>query len=210
MRALFLFLIATAAACAAPLQKDLGQGLVYFRMHQLPGDLPANPGAKGRPCVLDLRYVKGTAAAAADLKAWLASHATIKTPVLLLANADTSPALLAPLAAAQSIPGLVIIAPETVKFPADIAVDVSPRRERKAYDALEEGTPVEKLLNDNPPKERNDEARLARDHISDEEMEAETESANPTDAPAPPRPLIDAELQRAVQLHRALLALKQL
>lgn len=210
MRAFFLLFLAAAAGTAAPLQKDLGEGLVYFRVHHLPADLPADSALRSRPCVLDLRYVRGDAPTAALLKTWLKAHAAVKSPVLLLANLDTSPALLAPLASAQAIPGLVIIAPQSATFAADISVPDSPRRERRAYDALEQGTPVESLLDDNPPKPRNDEARLARDHISDEEMEAETEDAPPSDKPAPPRPLVDAELQRAVQLHRALLALKRL
>lgn len=210
MKGLLLFLLAAALASAAPLQKDLGDGLVYFRVHQLPADLPANTAIKSRPFVLDLRYVKGTAADAVGLKAWLKAHSAVKEPVLLLANHDTSPALLVPLSSADAILGLVIIAPQSAKFASDIAVDDSARRERRAYDALEHGTPVDKLLDDNPDKPRNDEARLARDHLSDEEMEAQAEDPAPTDKPEPPRPLIDAELQRAVQLHRALLALKRL
>ncbi|HZZ58880.1 MAG TPA: hypothetical protein VFE31_13690 [Opitutaceae bacterium] len=210
MRALLLVLIAVTVAAAAPLQRDLGEGLIYFRVHHLPSDLPADSALKARPCVLDLRYVKGDAAMAAVLRNWLKGHAAVSHPILLLANADTSAALLTPLASADAVPGVVIIAPQSATFAADISVPDSPRRERRAYDALEQGTPVEKLLDDNPPKARNDEARLDRDHISDEEMEAETDDAPPSDAPAPPRPLVDAELQRAVQLHRALLALKRL
>ena len=50
---LFLF---SVAAVAAPLTRDLGRNLAFYRIHSLPADLPPNDGRK-QPCVLDLRYV---------------------------------------------------------------------------------------------------------------------------------------------------------
>lgn len=207
MRSFLLLILSATALSAAPVTRDLGQGLVYFRAHHLPADLPADAALKRRPCVLDLRYVAADAAGAQAFDHWLRSHAAPKTPVMVIANQDTSPLLLKPYASATAVPGLIVIGPAAANLATDIAVNVTPRRERRAYDALETGESVEQLIDDNPPKARNDEARLARDHLSDTEMAAENPPPTP-DAP-PPHP-VDPELQRAVQLHRALLALKRL
>ena len=66
---------------------------------------------------------------------------------------------------------------------------------------------VKALLSDAPDKVRNDEARLDKDHLSDAD-EPPTDTDRPADRK--PRQLIDAVLQRAVQLDRGLLALKRL
>jgi hypothetical protein len=81
---------------------------------------------------------------------------------------------------------------------------VAPEDDRKAYDALEKGADVRSLLSDYPDKPRIDEAYLEKEHIADSEA-----PEVPTDKPLPPRPTVDALLQRAVQLHRGLLALKR-
>src|SRR5687767_6389225 len=51
-----LFLAPLALHAAALPERDLGYGLVYVRVHNLPRDLPAKPPT-GRvpPCVIDLR-----------------------------------------------------------------------------------------------------------------------------------------------------------
>ncbi|HUR59923.1 MAG TPA: hypothetical protein VM029_19535, partial [Opitutaceae bacterium] len=58
LRVALVFLVTQACASAAPLTRDLGLGLAYFRAHDLPADLPAAEGRK-QACVLDLRYVRG-------------------------------------------------------------------------------------------------------------------------------------------------------
>jgi hypothetical protein len=160
--------------------------------------------------ILDVRYVSGDAGAAGPLTAWLKAHASLKTPVILLVNESTSPELLANFTSAEAVPGLVVIGPAQSKVASDIAVDLSNRRERKAYDALESGVPLATLIDENPDKPRNDEARLAKDHISDAEMAASGDNSPLHDSPPTPGPLIDAALQRAVQFHHALVALKRL
>jgi len=60
------------------------------------------------------------------------------------------------------------------------------------------------LLTDNPDKVRNDEASLSKDRVAEASAEA-TDRANKK--PAPP---IDVALQRAVHLHRALVALRKI
>jgi len=200
-----------ATAAAIPLNRDLGQGLSYIRVHSLPEDLPAGDSLRGRACVLDVRYVPGgDPASAAALAQWLKSHASPHAPVLLLANRQTGADLLASFSSADAIPGLVIIGPAAPGFAPDIALPISPDEDRKAYDAMERGVAVNALLNDDPDKPRNDEARLARDHLSDGDFPDTPAEPDAGDAKKRPPQLIDAVLQRAIQLHRSLLALKRL
>ena len=79
----------------------------------------------------------------------------------------------------------------------------SAEEERRAYDALEQGVAIDTLLSDNPNQVRNDEASLSKDRVA----EAAAESADATKRVTPP---LDATLQRAVHLHRALVALKRI
>jgi hypothetical protein len=202
--------IGAGGAPGAPLERDLGQGLSYVRVHTLPDDLPAAAALRGRSCVLDLRYVQGDPALAATLVQWLKAHASPHTPVLLLANRQTSAELLAPFPSADAIAGLVIIGPAAPGFSPDVALPVTAAEDRRAYDALDRGVTVAALLDDSPNKPRNDEARLERDHQEDSDPAAEPANADPLEAKKGPPPLIDAVLQRAVQLHRSLLALKRL
>jgi hypothetical protein len=109
---------------------------------------------------------------------------------------------------------VVTIGPASSEFKADVAVDVSPQADRLAYDALAKGTPIEDLVAHKLDKPRRDEAELARQHNngnSDEDVEepAPKPAATPA-APAVDAPVTDLVLVRAVQLHRALLALRRL
>jgi hypothetical protein len=218
----FFTVLAPGAVRAAPLERDLGQGLAYFRVHSIPADLPSDESVRHRPCVVDVRYVRGDRAAAVALLAWLKSHATPKSPILLLANPDTAPVLLVPLNSANAVPGLLVVGPSARNFGPDISVSVAPSLERRAYDALEKGASIDSLISAPVVKERNDEERLDREHLEDsappdqardapkpETADSATDAGQPAKPPAPP-PLIDPVLQRAVQLHRALVALKRL
>jgi hypothetical protein len=201
--------LAASAARSAPLQRDLGMGLSYVRVHVLPGDLPAPATAGVHPWVLDVRYVPGGEAEAAALLGWLKQHASIHTPVILLANRDTSAALLAPLNSPDAVTGLVIVGASAPGFSPDIGLPVAPADERRAYDAMEKGASVESLITDRVLKSRNDEATLARARLSDSGADDLEPPATAAPAATPP-PLIDPVLQRAVQLDRSLLALKRL
>jgi hypothetical protein len=200
---------------AAPFTRDLGEGLVYHRITNLPADLPTAEAARKQPCVLDLRFVRGDAAAGTALDAWLKFRATSRTPVLLLINGETAAAVLAPLAARLPSPGLVVIGTASPGLTPDLALKLAPAEERLAYDALAAGATVESVLNDSPEKIRDDEAQLAKEHrarptpappLSDDPPD-DPPSTKPTPPVAPP---IDSALQRAVHLHRALKALKKL
>ncbi|HEY4990445.1 MAG TPA: hypothetical protein VII09_11590 [Opitutaceae bacterium] len=187
----------------ATLVRDLGEGLTYYRVHELPQDQPAPVSGRPGACVLDLRYAKADEPDAGVLKAWVLFNVSAHKPIFVLENAQTDPSLLATLQA-RGPPGLIILAPASAKIGADIVVMVSPAGDRQAYDALEKGAAVTSLLSDYPDKPRVDEAYLEKEHIADSESPEQ-----PTDKPPPPLPLVDAMLQRAVQLHRGLVALKK-
>ncbi len=198
---------------AAPLTHDLGQGLRYHRAHALPADLPSPDTPHASALVLDLRTATGDIAAATALSAWLKFHSAPRAPVFVLVNSATSSALLAALCRREHSAGLVVLAPAAPGFTPDIALAVPPETDRNAYDALEAGTPLDALLNSPVDKPRNDEAKLARDRQPDR-APAVPETPPPADPSAPPvpgpPPLLDAVLQRAVHLHRTLLALKKI
>ncbi|MBS0632237.1 MAG: hypothetical protein JSS11_10010 [Verrucomicrobia bacterium] len=217
MRALVLFLLLAVSAHAALLERDLGLGLVYYRVHQLPADLPpeaAPAGAvkKPRAVVLDLRYSTANAAGVFALDTWLKAHAGAASPVILLLNRATPRAVTRMLAARDSATGLVAIGTPSPDFDPDIQLPAAPEAERAAYDALEHGTAIDALLNDAPEKIRHDEAELAESRRSPAPVSDDSDDyAPPAPEPAPAAPrLIDRPLQRAVQLHRALLALRKI
>lgn len=195
------FLSGFALASAAPVTRDLGRNLAYFRVHELPRDLPQTESARPQPCVLDVRYVRADAAAGATLLAWLKFHASARTPVLVLANAETDAALLAPLGPGHTAANILVIGATARGFTPDIAVQTSPQNERHAYDALEAGAEVTAVISENGDKARNDEASLSHDRSTEPSETAKERTAGPP---------LDAALQRAVHLHRALLALKKI
>jgi len=201
---------------ATPLEFDLGEGLLYFRAHELPADLPP-AAAKAGPMVLDLRFSAATGSADTALDAWLKFHSTATTPVFVLVNSATPEKFLHVLAKDKNAPGFLSIGTPSADFSPDISVKIKPDDERKAYDALEHGTSLESLLTQNADKPRNDEAAImqARANPPPEPGDSDLDdfADSPKDAhptPAPPAPIVDVTLQRAVQLHRALVALKRL
>lgn len=189
------------AAAAATLIRDLGQGLTYYRVHEIPQDQPS--ASRAGACVLDLRYAKSDEMGASALRAWVSFNASVQAPVFVLENAQTDPALLA-VFASRGPAGMLVLAPASARLGPQISVIVSPEDDRKAYDALEKGADVRTLLSDYPDKPRIDEAYLEKEHIADSDA-----PEVPTDKPLPARPTVDAMLQRAVQLHQGLLALKR-
>jgi hypothetical protein len=193
-----------SSASGAALVRDLGQGLTYYRVHELPADLPAPAGGRPGACVVDLRFAKADDLAASALKAWLRFNASPHAPIFVLENSATSPALLAA-AGSGGPPGLLVVAPAGEGLSPDVAVRLAKETDSQAYQTLERGTPVASLLSDNPEKPRVDEAYLEKEHLSDGDV---PDAA--TERPSPPGPLVDRVLQRCVQLHRGLLALKKL
>jgi hypothetical protein len=202
-----IFVFAAAGVAAAPLTRDLGGSLALVRVHSLPADLPAKDAGRKQPTVLDLRYVRADAEAAEAVAGWIKSHAGPHTPVFVLVNPQTDPALLAVLAPRAALGNTLVIGVATRGFTPDIAVQTSAEDERRAYDALENGATPAALLTENPNKARNDEASLSKDHSTDPDAD-EPPAAGAKDQPAAPP--IDSALQRAVHLDRALVALRKL
>jgi hypothetical protein len=206
LRLVSLIAIVNVAMAAAPVERDVGNGLVYVRVHQLPGDLPGKPAGRVPPCIVDVRYLAADADAAATFATWLRSRVTPRTPVFVLANAETSTALLKSLTDHDRPAGVVVVGIDRGRFHPDVAVRGTVEEERRAYDAFDAGAPISSLVTDNPNKVRNDEASLSKDRLAEASADA-ADDALSGKRPAPP---IDVALQRAVHLHRALVALKKI
>jgi hypothetical protein len=200
---LALGLAGIVAAGAAPLERDLGQGLRLFRLRDLPAG--GEPAAR-TAAVVDLRYAKSDAAGATAFEGWLRFRASRRAPVFVLANPDTAAPLLKVLANRERRPGLVVVGARSRELDPDVAVTVVAESERRAYEALQQGAPLATLITENPDKVRNDEASLSRDRLAEASAESAADAANP----ARPPPPIDVALRRAIHLHRALLALRKL
>jgi hypothetical protein len=217
------------AAPAAP--QDLGRGLTYARLQQLPDDDALLATVWKAPAlIIDLRHPVG--ATGQSIPADLPSRSRT-APLFILVGPDTPAGLLAALR--DHAPALITIGLAAPGLTPDIALPLSPEADRRAYDALAAGASAESLISESLAKRRFDEAALARERDSGA-AEEEAPGLNGTDqntalpaarpptaaaAPAPveiksappvePKPpVIDAVLQRAVQLHRALLALGKL
>lgn len=201
---LLALLFIPSLALAAPLEREVGNGLVYVRVHAIPADLPIKPGGRVPACIVDVRYVETNRDGAAAFAAWLKARATSRTPVFVIANADTARPLLKELGAHERGTGIAVVGIPHGAFKPDVLVNGTADDERKAYDALERGTAIGTLLADNPNKVRNDEASLSKDRLAEASAEATDGSAKQSPQP------VDAALQRAVHLHRALVALKRL
>lgn len=213
LRQLFAFTFALALPASLPaaaIVGDLGQGLAYYRLASLPADLPA---AATKACVLDLRYATGDIAAADALAAWLQQHAAPAKPVFILANPDTAPALLRAIDPGQLPPGSLTLGREAPGFQPDLDIHVTAETEHRAYAAFAAGTALTDLVEEKITKPRHDEAEIVRRLAAKEPLDAEDDSPAPDAGAAtpatPPAPLIDVTLQRAVHVHRALLALRR-
>lgn len=195
---------------------DLGQGLSYLRVKSLAevekairSNVPSD-----RALVLDLRYSVADEASAAMLREVLAARRNAQQPLLVLVSPAT-PALavraLDPLPARALVLGVDGSTPApTVVVRGDAATD------RRAYDAADGGMPLAALINGKLDKERYDEAALVREFSNGNRDPRPPPAPNPgTTAPTDPKKpepvpaLTDRVLQRAVQLHRALLAIRQ-
>lgn len=193
---------------------DLGQGLGYLRVHALNADEKAVDEAlgSGQALVLDLRGVIADKLNAKALGDALALRSS-KEPLFVLVGPLTAPDAAEVLAAA---PGRLVTLGVRESVPApQVVVQQAAAIDTRAYEALESGLPLADLISGKIEKERYDEAALMNDFRN-----GNTE-AEPPPAPDPTAPaakdgkkaekapvLIDRVLQRAVHLHRALLALK--
>lgn len=203
----FLHLVFAGALAAAPVTHDLGQGLTYVRAVALPVDLPASHQV--RACVLDLREAAGDEAAALALSAWLKFHAAERSPVFILANGGTAAPLRAALASDRLPAGALTLGRATTGFTPDIAVAIEPAAETRVLALLAAGTAPAELLQENAGKVRYDEAQMVRELAGEAAPADPDELDSPAATAKPTSPPIDRTLQRAVQVHRGLAALKR-
>lgn len=178
-----------------------------------------------RAAIRDLRYagpsnVAGTVqmvAAEGALRELLANRAAAR-PLFVLLGPATPAALRA--AIPGNAPGVLTLAAKDAGFAASVAIAVEPARDHAAAEALAAGRPPRELVEEKIEKDRYDEARLARDHANgrhERQTDAaapDSDTANPaadkaskTGGSFPTPPLQDILLQRAVFIHRGLLAL---
>ena len=222
-----LFLSAVSGAHAA-LEKELGQALAYLRITDASADtaLILDTIDRRPALVLDLRSASAGDALAGLIQAALAKPPAPHAVRIVLINSTTAPALVATITGA--LPSVITIGPRSPAITPDIAVTISDEDDRRAFTALATGTPLEKLINDAHDKPRYDEAKLVHDHANgvsppESALPADAEDDSVTTEPAAedkkvadpakktaPAPMIDLVLERAVQLHRSLLALKKL
>jgi len=221
LRLIFVFLASSLMLSAAPaVEQSLGQNLAYLRIHQLPGDLPNASVPRKGSLVLDLRFVSADQDAAAAFEAWLNFQSRPTTTTIVLINAQTAPALLSALAPDNVPARVVTVGPAADTIKPDIALKLPDGADRAAYDALEHGTPLDSLVARKIDKPRHDEAAAVKERAGGDASDAATDgpdesvpaepgsAATPTPTPVPVP--LDAVLQRAVQLHRALLALRKI
>ena len=201
---ILLFAIADLARAAAP--ADLGQGLTYLRAHSLADEAAVLAAAlhAPSPLVLDLRYVTADRESAVALGAALASRAT-GVPLFILISPTTPPALVA------VVSGELTLGPTGTQPSPKVSVRTAAAADRRAYDALESGLPLADLITGKIDKERYDEASLMKDFKNGNTATEPPPGLDPTKPGAPEKipALTDRVLQRAVHLHRALLALRR-
>ncbi|MBI2513759.1 MAG: hypothetical protein HYV96_17465 [Opitutae bacterium] len=200
---------ALAAKADASEPFDLGEGLGYLRAHRVADALPVLERAmtSGQALVLDLRFATAAKSDAPALALALAQRAPA-APLFVLVSPQT-PAMLTSALAGLRPPALTLGVDGSLPSPA-VVVAQPADVDRRAYDALESGMPLGALITGKIEKERFDEAELVK------EFEHGNPNAAPPADPDPSQPaaekapvLTDRVLQRAVHLHRALLALKR-
>lgn len=190
---------------------DLGQGLAYLRVASLADSARTITAVVPEPraLVLDLRYVTADEESGARLREALAPRPA-RSPLFVLVSPATPPAVAAALA---NLPGNVLLLGPAGSVPAaTVVVRQTAEADRRAYDAATGGASLLSLVSGRIGKERYDEAALVREFANGHRDPAPPDLPDPTklgDAPvdedAPP---VDRVLQRAIHLHRALLAIR--
>ncbi len=211
-----VWFIGTISLAAESLQKDLGMGLSYFRTDDTAAESAALVSALQRPAVvIDLRNSSADEASAKALATALAQAASRpRTLRVFLLNDATSRRLIDIVCAPRS--GTLTIAPKNDSVTPDIAVPIGRDEDRRAYEAPAKGVPLEQLVDGAQDKRRFDEASLTREHNNGTRSPERADNAGDSkangdrsekDKNAPP---VDLVLQRAIHVHRGLVALKKL
>jgi hypothetical protein len=209
----------TVSTFTAGAPVDLGDHLIYMRLHGRPDDVAALAAAWRKPAlIVDLRYP--AAGAAQFLPADIIPSRPRSAPLFVLVGPGTSAHALAALR--ERAPALITLGLPAPGLAPDIGLTVKPEDDRRAYEALDSGTPVGTLLSEHLTKQRFDEAALMHERAqgpdrtgapADDPAPAAPKASPAQDHPAadaPPAEPKDVVLQRAVQLYRALLVLGKL
>lgn len=205
--------VAVSAETKLAAPYDLGEGLGYVRVQRLADalllvDLLNRTQSKGSALVIDLRYPTVADEDVPALAVTLAQRAPA-TSLFVLVSPQTPTALVPALA---KLPPPALTLGVAGSLPAPTIVVAQPAdADRRAYDALEGGLPLEALITGKIEKERFDEAELVKEFENGNANAAPPPEPDPTQKPAAEKApvLTDRVLQRAVHLHRALLALKR-
>jgi hypothetical protein len=203
--ALSVSLLALRALAAPPV--DLGGELTYLRVHSLVAERDAIVAAlnQARTLVLDLRYPVDERDASDSLRQALSAPA-VQPRLFVLVSPATSVPIAGVLAAAG--PKLVTLGVKGSHPEPQVGVMQTAADDRRAFDALANGTSLADLISGKIDKERFDEAALVQD-FKNGNPEAHPPEAGPAKATEPPARLLDRVLQRAVHLQRALQALQR-
>jgi hypothetical protein len=205
-----------ADATVAAFKADLGNGLGYIRLP----DASVIAKFEGTQ-VVDLRFADALEESAEGLARHLQTAARDGATLFVLVNAATDPFLRRELAAVQGTARpLLFIGPTTPELAPEIVTAPDLEEERRACDAIAAGTPPAELIKEALDKRRFDEAELVRARTNggatndaqtngDTDDDVSPSSAAP-EADAKPASPKDISLQRAVFLHRALIALGRL
>ena len=217
-----LSLVASLYAATTPADRthDLGQGLAYLRpaTTEKSDTLSLLKTPATGSVVLDLRYFSS----GENADAWLAAIKAFAAPkriCIVLVSPETSPALLSGLVG--GLPGCITVGRNSPALGVNISVDTTAETDHQAWESIGQGKELAKLLTENADKPRYDEAVLAKEYADEVNGNAPPSAdgadasspavkTKPTKGLIPPAPLIDAVLQRAVHIHRGLLALRKL
>lgn len=212
-RTLLPFLLAltlAARALATAEVTELGDGLAYVRVRSLATAAETLDAVlpQGRALVLDLRAGQASVEDPAVLGTLLARRRG-PSPLYILISPQTPEAFRVPLS--RLPPGVLTLGIADAKPAPAVVIDQAPDADRRAYEALDAGTPLEKLVSGKIEKERFDEASLVKEFQNGNPYAEPPPSPDP--AAAKPAESADAAvtdrvLQRALHLHRALAALK--
>jgi hypothetical protein len=209
LRPLLLLVVGLALAplLRATELTDLGEGLSYLRVQSLGESAQAVHAALAdqRALVLDLRRTTASPEAAPALADSLARRAA--GLLLVLVSPDTLEELAAVL---EKLPrGALTLGVEGSRPTPGLVVAQPAETDRRAYAAADGGMPLDALITGRLGKERYDEAALVREFSSGIVHPARPAEPDLTNRPADQAPVLtDRVLQRAVQVHRALSALR--
>lgn len=224
-------LAADTAADNEVVTATLDAGLVYVRADDLGRETvrAAVERALASPAaIVDLRFSRAEPADAAWLRVKLEQpREPQRHTVYVLANADTASSLGLTLSELPAAARVLVLAPEGAPIPAQLRVSVSPEQDRAAFAAGGNPALVPSLVTEVLEKRRFDEATLVRRHangrtnppapanapshgtgdaLATPAPNRENGNTNGELAPPPPR---DVLLQRAVFMHRGLVALRR-